>query len=143
MITKLKAGFAAIALAGALAATAAMAGDLQTLRGTGVTEMDQAPAIHSVDESGNVARAYRQQPPLVPHKIDKYQVDLKANQCLRCHEWPYSDQMKAPKASETHYVDRNGVRTDKVSAGRWFCTQCHVPQADAKPLVDNTFQAAE
>ncbi|MBA4281843.1 MAG: nitrate reductase, partial [Ralstonia sp.] len=22
---------------------------------------------------------------------------------------------------------------------RFFCTQCHVPQADAKPLVTNTF----
>ncbi len=48
----------------------------------------------------------------------------------------------APKVSETHYLDRNGVALDQVARSRWFCKQCHVPQADARPLVDNTFKSA-
>jgi nitrate reductase (cytochrome), electron transfer subunit len=30
-----------------------------------------------------------------------------------------------------------------LSPRRYFCTQCHVPQADAKPLVGNTFLSVE
>jgi cytochrome c-type protein NapB len=30
-----------------------------------------------------------------------------------------------------------------VSARRYFCVQCHVPQTNAKPLVENTFQPVE
>ncbi|OAD21154.1 periplasmiC nitrate reductase, diheme cytochrome c subunit, partial [Candidatus Thiomargarita nelsonii] len=26
---------------------------------------------------------------------------------------------------------------------RYFCTQCHAPQVDAKPLVENTFQPVQ
>ena len=32
------------------------------------------------------------------------------------------------------------VHSANVSARRYFCTQCHVPQADAQPLVENTFK---
>jgi cytochrome c-type protein NapB len=42
----------------------------------------------------------------------------------------------------THFRDREGQELDNVSPRRYFCTQCHVPQTDAKPLVDNTFQRA-
>ena len=28
-----------------------------------------------------------------------------------------------------------GNRLDKIAGTRFFCTSCHVPQADAKPLV--------
>jgi cytochrome c-type protein NapB len=87
-------------------------------------------------------RVYRQQPPLVPHKIDGYQVTADNNACMSCHDWPGNVQAKAPKISETHYVDRQGVRLDKVAGTRYFCQQCHVPQADAKPLVSNSFQNA-
>lgn len=87
-------------------------------------------------------RVYRQQPPLIPHKVEGYQVTADNNACMSCHDWPGNVQAKAPKISETHYVDRQGVRLDKVAGTRYFCQQCHVPQADAKPLVTNTFQNA-
>jgi cytochrome c-type protein NapB len=87
-------------------------------------------------------RAYRQQPPLIPHKVDGYQVTTTNNQCMACHDWPGNTRVNAPKISETHYVDRQGVRLDKVAGTRYFCQQCHVPQADAKPLVGNVFQNA-
>jgi cytochrome c-type protein NapB len=124
-------------------ATVALAQELKSLRGDlGVADADRAPAVSGVREAGRYDRAYRQQPPLVPHQVDKYEVDLKVNQCLRCHDWPNNVRENAPKVSETHYVDRQGKRLDQISSTRWFCTQCHVPQSDAKPLVDNAFRSA-
>ena len=115
---------------------------MQALRHSNANEADQAPGIYKVIEGNKLERAYRQQPPLVPHDTAKYEIDVKVNQCLRCHEWPYSDQEKAPKISDLHYIDRSGVRQDVVSGNRYFCKQCHVPQNDAKPLVENKFQPA-
>lgn len=133
-----------LALAGAvLAPPAGVAADVQSLRGdTGIDEANTAPEIYNVDESGKMPRAYRQQPPLIPHRIDKYEIDLKVNQCLRCHDWPYNVKENATKISETHYESREGKRLDFVAGTRWFCTQCHVPQVDAPPLVENEFTPA-
>lgn len=116
--------------------------DVRALRETPVNSPDKAPDVYKVQDGVKLERAYRQQPPLVPHTVEKYEIDKKVNQCLRCHEWPYSDQEKAPKISDAHYVDRNGVRQDTVNGNRYICTQCHVPQSDAKPLVENKFKPA-
>ena len=121
----------------------ALAADVTSLRGEpGLTDNAAAPDLFKVNESGPVERAFRQQPPLVPHRIDKYEIDLKVNQCLRCHDWPNNVKENAPKVSETHYQNRAGERLDYVAGTRWFCNQCHVPQADAKPLVENVFEPA-
>jgi nitrate reductase (cytochrome), electron transfer subunit len=124
--------------------TSAADGDkIQSLRGDApVEETTGGPEIERQKTGQRFARAYRQQPPLIPHKIDKYQINLKVNQCLRCHDWPYNVEEKAPKVSETHYSNRDGIALDKVTRSRWFCTQCHVPQDDAKDLVPNTFRSA-
>lgn len=122
---------------------ASLAQDVKSLRGDqSVTETDKAPVLNNVREGQRYERAYRQQPPLIPHAIDKYEIDLKVNQCLRCHDWPNNVKENAPKVSETHYVDRQGKRLDQIASTRWFCNQCHVPQTDAKPLVENQFRDA-
>ena len=133
-----------IALGGSFVpAPGSSAADLQSLRGDkAIDEANETPELFNVEESGPVARAYRQQPPLIPHRIDKYEIDLKVNQCLRCHDWPYNVEENAPKISETHYESREGKRLDYVAGTRWFCTQCHVPQADAPALVENEFKPA-
>jgi len=138
-----------VAMAGLALAVAAFvpgspfAEELKSLRGDlAVEENNPAPDIFNVREGQQLGRAYRQQPPLIPHKIEKYEIDLKVNQCLRCHDWPNNTRENAPKVSETHYVDRQGNRLDQVAGTRWFCTQCHVPQTDALPLVDNGFKPA-
>ncbi len=117
---------------------------VQSLRGAvEIPDENAAPApAHQNTPSGRFERAYRQQPPLIPHKIDGYQIDRGVNQCMRCHDWPYNVDQGAPKISETHYTGRDGVALDRVSAARWFCTQCHVPQSDAKELVNNDFKSA-
>lgn len=114
---------------------------VQTLRGTAALDETSAPPEPARIETGKRhERAYRQQPPLIPHAIEKYQINVKVNQCLRCHDWPYNVQENAPKVSETHYINRDGVALDRVSSNRWFCNQCHVPQAGVSALVPNTFQ---
>lgn len=119
-------------------------GDVQSLRGeTYIPDDNVAPIMPRQDtQPGSFERAYRQQPPLIPHKIDGYQIDRAANQCMQCHDWPYNVDQEAPKISETHYIDRDGVALDQVSPRRWFCTQCHVPQSNAKELVHNDFKSA-
>jgi cytochrome c-type protein NapB len=118
-------------------------GSVQSLRGeVGLEETMGVNEISKPDTNERFERAYRQQPPLIPHTIDKYQINLKVNQCMRCHDWPYNVEENAPKISETHYIDRNGVALDRVTLGRWFCNQCHVPQLRAKTLVGNDFKSA-
>ncbi len=123
----------------------APAQQLQTLRGkVGLEEINPAPEVLNQQAPGDgmFNRAYRQQPPLIPHRIDGHQITKDFNQCLTCHDWPANTKAGAPKASETHYSDREGNRLDKISGARFFCTQCHVPQTNAKPLITNTFQNA-
>ncbi len=40
-------------------------------------------------------------------------------------------------------MTREGQMLADVSPRRYFCTACHVPQADAQPLVPNSLQGHE
>lgn len=110
-----------------------------SLRGVPV---DETPAPERVfqQETQRFNREYRQQPPLIPHSIDQYQIDKHANQCLSCHDWTNAGDRGAPTLSMTHYLDREGNELDHIAGTRWFCNQCHVPQANAPELVENTFE---
>ncbi len=90
-----------------------------------------------------IQRDYVQQPPLVPHSIEGYKINVKFNKCLTCHSWANYKDAGATKISQTHFEDRTGDIHANVAARRYFCTQCHVPQVDAQPLVENTFQPVE
>lgn len=90
-----------------------------------------------------IERDYVQQPPLIPHKIKGYKIDLKSNKCLTCHSWKNYKEADATKISQTHFADRGDNVMANVAARRYFCTQCHVPQADAKPLVENDFKPVQ
>ncbi|MCG5240177.1 nitrate reductase cytochrome c-type subunit [Azospirillum doebereinerae] len=85
-------------------------------------------------------RNYADQPPLIPHAIRDYQIDLNINKCLTCHDRRNVEGSQAPMVSVTHFQDRDGQTLGTVSARRYFCTQCHVPQTDAKPIVGNSFR---
>ncbi len=90
-----------------------------------------------------IPRDYLQQPPLIPHKIDGYQITMKHNKCLSCHSWKNYKESGATKISQTHFASRDGAILANVSARRYFCTQCHVPQTNAEPLIGNTFEALD
>ena len=84
-------------------------------------------------------RQYPEQPPIIPHSIEGYQLTVNANRCLSCHKRENSLGAGAPMISVTHYMGRDTQMLADVSPRRYFCTQCHVPQADAAPLVENSF----
>jgi cytochrome c-type protein NapB len=89
---------------------------------------------------GGIARSYKEQPPMIPHAIDKYEISLRINGCLKCHSEETYQAEKAPKLGDSHYLDRDGKRLDRLSMRRYFCTQCHAPQLEGTPLVDNAFE---
>lgn len=83
-----------------------------------------------------VPRTFIHQPPVIPHDISGFVISSSQNDCLSCHGVEGSG---APKPFKTHYLDRDGKVTETIAA-RWNnCTQCHVGQADAPPLVENVF----
>lgn len=86
-----------------------------------------------------IARNYFQQPPLIPHRVREYKITVRNNKCMSCHSWKNYKQARATKVSQTHFTDRDGNAQSKLAARRYFCNQCHVPQVDAKPLVENSF----
>ena len=53
-------------------------------------------------------RNYPEQPPVIPHSIDGYQVDMQGNKCLSCHARARTAESKAPMLSITHFMDRGG-----------------------------------
>ncbi|ACH65708.1 MULTISPECIES: nitrate reductase cytochrome c-type subunit [Aliivibrio] len=119
-------------------------GGVESLRGASELETTRPaddfkrfPRDHALDSD------YVYQPPLVPHTIRNYEVSLNANKCLSCHSWKNAKEMGATKISVTHYVNREDAVLSDVSPRRYFCLQCHVPQADAKPLVENEFERVD
>jgi cytochrome c-type protein NapB len=90
-----------------------------------------------------IPRDYVQQPPLVPHSIEGYEVNLKSNKCLTCHSWANYKEAGATKISQTHFRDRELSVRANVAGTRYFCTQCHVPQVNARPLVENQFEPVD
>ena len=118
---------------------------IQSLRG--ITDLDdksnRAEVKRIQDEREPIERDYVSQPPLIPHKIKGYKINVKFNKCLTCHSWKNYKEAGATKISQTHFADREDNIHSNVAARRYFCTQCHVPQADAQPLVENEFKPVE
>jgi cytochrome c-type protein NapB len=85
-------------------------------------------------------RAYPEQPPVIPHAIEGYQLTLNANRCLDCHRRQFVEGSGAPMISITHFMTREGQMLADVAPRRYFCTACHVQQADAEPLIENEFR---
>ncbi len=121
----------------------ASAQTVQSLRGIDVEEQDAAPgAFRLLPDSDPFKRDFVQQPPLIPHKVEGYEVTINFNKCMDCHSWARYKEMKATKVSLTHFMDRDGGEHSNISPRRYFCLQCHVPQTDAPQLVENRFKPA-
>ena len=118
---------------------------IKSLRGdTPLTEEPHAPTLKDPPKDhAPEARNYLHQPPLIPHTIRDYNITRTHNKCMECHSWQRYREFGATKISMTHFKDRSGTDLANVSPLRYFCTQCHVPQTDTKPLVGNTFRPVE
>jgi len=93
-------------------------------------------------------RAYLNAPPQISHTIEDFlPITAEMNMCVMCHSQP--GQWDKPRAEgaptpipRSHFTDlRNAPDkvTDHLMGARYNCNQCHVPQANAQPLVINTF----
>lgn len=80
--------------------------------------------------------------------VNGKETHLKAanNACLGCHDKPNTigkkEAKKLPPIPLSHYAttkDKSKKQQRKLSGARFLCTQCHVPQAQLKPLVGNSF----
>lgn len=117
---------------------------VQSLRGRDVSAPDTEPGNYKQERDHDPGtRAYVQQPPLIPHVTEGYQITANFNKCMDCHSWTRYKETGATKVSLTHFKNREGQELSNISPRRYFCTQCHVPQTDAKPLVGNSFKKAD
>ena len=111
-------------------------------------------------------RSYENAPPLIPHSIEGLvPITLKNNACLGCHMPSVAKSMGATPMPPTHFKDfffdtkkklikqklyedviaykarlTLMAKKEDIAPQRYNCVQCHVPQANAKPLVANTFK---
>ncbi|WP_455287118.1 nitrate reductase cytochrome c-type subunit [Cupriavidus necator] len=120
-------------------------GLVDPMRGpTAIGNESKAPLLYPTENKDiRRTRNYTMQPPTIPHKIDGYQLDKDFNRCMFCHARTRTEETQAIPVSITHYMDRDNNVLADVSPRRYFCTQCHVPQAEAKPLVGNSFVDVE
>jgi nitrate reductase (cytochrome), electron transfer subunit len=133
---------AAATLAPCFVAGALLAQDAPRLRGPEpfTREIPAPPMQRAVTNDVRVKRNYPDQPPLIPHAIEGYALDLNANKCMSCHARRFTEQSQAPMISVTHYQDREGNTLGGLAPRRYVCLSCHVPQTEARPLVENRFQ---
>ena len=122
-----------------------VADEVESLRGaTDIDENSVAPVnTRWMNDKEPIDRDFVQQPPLVPHTIDKQVINLTENKCLTCHSWEDYRDAGTTKISQTHFADREGVVQANVVGQRYFCKQCHVAQKNAEPLVENSFESAK
>lgn len=131
----------AVAILMSLAASVATAQTFSALRGA--VPLDQEgpapPLTPERNTAQRAARNYPEQPPVIPHAIEGYEVSIRGNKCLSCHARNRVGESQAPMISITHFSDRDGQFLASVSPRRYFCTECHVPQHDVKSSIDNDF----
>jgi len=121
------------------------AAGVYSLRGDAQVEEESTPPSMKpyAKDQQIIPRDYLQQPPLIPHQIESYTISIKYNKCLSCHSWANYKEKGATKISQTHFQSSDGAVLANVSPRRYFCTQCHVPQVNAPPLVENTFKPVD
>lgn len=134
-----------ITLAAALAAVVfgcAQFSGVATLRGADTAAADVAPAEQKVYAGKKpglqkpIARTFKEQPPLVPHATDNFdEITVTENQCMDCHSPEKYKEKNAPKLGDSHLASAGKMLT----MDRYQCNSCHVPQVDAKPLVELNF----
>ena len=106
--------------------------------------------------SKKFARSYENAPPLIPHSVDGFlPITRSNNACLGCHMPNVAKSMGATPLPPTHFKDffaqtkeslkkykasKVHKNKDDIAPQRFNCSQCHVPQANVDPLVENRFK---
>jgi cytochrome c-type protein NapB len=145
MKTTLKMSLIAV-LAVTVAACASTAMQVSSLRDNSVSATDSAPVEKTYvgRKPGNQAlieRTFSTQPPLISHTIEDYEIGPTENACLDCHISDEFKGKKMPMVAKSHLLVSTDANAEpKLNMLRYQCNSCHVPQVDAKPLVENNFK---
>ncbi|MCL2345933.1 MAG: nitrate reductase cytochrome c-type subunit [Desulfobulbus sp.] len=137
----------ALALASAVllsgAGLARAEGKLLSERGdVAIEEESKVDMFRPERDSDIIPRNFQKQPPLIPHTVKGYNITQNFNKCMDCHSKERAEETGATLVAKSHYLDREDKKLKNISPRRYFCMQCHVPQFDAKPLVENTYKPA-
>jgi len=93
-------------------------------------------------ESTRLQRSYENAPPLIPHNIEDFvPITREDNACLGCHDPEEAVGAEAPSTPASHLYDlRRNKQLTAVNPANYNCTQCHVPQSNARILIGNNFR---
>lgn len=117
---------------------------VQSIRGdVAITATSDVNMFRPEKDQDTIPRNFRKQPPLIPHSIKGYVITQNFNKCMDCHDKDRAEETGATKVAKSHYIDREDKKLKNISPRRYFCHQCHVPQYDAKPLVENTYKSSK
>lgn len=83
----------------------------------------QEGAIRMPKEQDRMPLNYVNQPPMIPHSVEGYQVTTNTNRCLQCHGVESYRTTGAPRISPTHFMDSDGKVGAEVAPRRYFCLQ--------------------
>ena len=145
MKVTLKTLAAAVLTVTLVACASSVVAPVNSLRGDSVATPDAAPdaKVYAGKRPGEfalISRTFKGQPPLIPHVIDDYDITPSSNDCLDCHISDDFKGKKMPMVAKSHLVaNANPNAEPQLDMKRWQCNSCHVPQVDAKVLVENVF----
>jgi len=114
--------------------------------------------------STKIKRAYQDAPPMIPHDVSDFlPITREYNSCIGCHAPDIAPAMGATPIPPSHFLDMrprhicDGVKFKKridntknetdikklthLSQARYNCSQCHAPQSQGNPSVENLFEA--
>ncbi len=114
--------------------------------------------------STKIKRAFQDAPPMIPHDVtDFLPITRENNSCISCHAPDIAPAMGATPIPPSHYLDmrprhicdgkkfRKSIDNTKnetdvkrlthLNQARYNCSQCHAPQSQGNPSVENLFEA--
>jgi cytochrome c-type protein NapB len=105
----------------------------------------------------NIPKSYVTAPPMIPHKISNMvPITIHDNECLSCHMPRTAKALGIKAIPKDHFVNnfansnfstsnKNNtkykfVKQQRLAGSRFNCTQCHAPQAQLDPAIENRFE---
>jgi len=93
--------------------------------------------------SKKIERSFENSPPLIPHDLTgMLPIAITGNLCLGCHMPEEAVRSGATPVPRSHLM-KLSTKEDlqgKLDNERYNCMECHVPQVEINPPIQNTFK---